>query len=219
MDITYLGHSSFKLRGKTATVVTDPYDRTVGFGFPRIAADVVTISHEHADHNQAVAVGGTARRPTPFVIRAPGEYEVSGVSVFGVPTFHDSNAGEERGKNTVYVIHVDDLSLVHLGDLGHRLSDRHIEEIGGVDILLVPVGGVYTIGPKEAIEVIGQLQPSLVIPMHYRTPGHDRTQFGGLVTVEAFLTEGGFDQAKRLAKLSLTKTSLPEETEVVVLTP
>lgn len=217
MDISYFGHASFKLRGSKAAVVTDPYDRSVGFSYPRVSADIVTVSHEHFDHSAVSAVSGTSRREHPFVINSPGEYEVSGISVFGIPTYHDSSEGSERGKNTIYTIHFDDISVGHLGDLGHLLSSSQIEEIGDVDVLLVPVGGVFTIGAKEALEVVNQLQPSIIIPMHFRTDEHDPKKFGTLEPVESFLQEGGFDQAKRVDKLSLSRATLPEEMEVVVM--
>lgn len=219
MDVSYLGHSSFKIRGKGATLVTDPFDRSIGFPFPRTSADIVTVSHNHGDHAAVASVTGTSRRKQPFLINAPGEYEVSGISVFGISTFHDASQGSERGTNTVYTIHVDDLTIVHLGDLGHTLADPQIDEVGEVDVLLVPIGGVYTVGAKEAIEIISQLTPSIVVPMHYRTDKHDLKTFGALLPVESFLSEGGFDQAQRTAKLTLSKSTLPEEMEVVVLTP
>ena len=218
MDISYLGHSSFKLRGKQSTLVTDPFSSSVGFSFPRVSTDVVTISHDHSDHNNTTNISGTARRSNPFIINYPGEYEVSGTSVFGVRTFHDTNKGAERGLNTVFVIHIDDVALVHLGDLGHELSDRQVEEIGDNDVVFLPVGGVYTIGPKEAAIVINQLQPSVVVPMHYRTLRHDKKTFGELSTLDEFLQEGGFEKKEMSKKLSLTRAQLPEEMEVLAMT-
>lgn len=217
MDITYLGHASFKLRGKEASAVTDPFDSSIGFSLPRISADVATVSHSHEDHNNVRAVSGTSKRAKPFVIDAPGEYEVSGVSVFGTSTFHDAKQGSERGQNTVFVIQVDGVLVAHLGDLGHVLSDKQVEKIGAVDVLLIPVGGVHTIGPKDAITVISQLQPSIVVPMHYKTRDHNDRVFGELEEVDTFLGEGGYDQAQKLNKLPVTKASLPEEMGVVVL--
>ena len=217
MDITYLGHSAFKLRGRQASVVTDPYESSVGFSMTRVAADIVTVSHAHGDHNNVAAVSGTARRQQPFLIQAPGEYEVSGISVFRIRSFHDNKQGVERRNNTVYLIHIDELVVAHVGDLGHILSDKQVEEIGEVDVLLVPVGGHYTLDPKQALEVVNQLQPSIVIPMHYNTDKHQQKTFSKVLGVDAFLAEGGFDSAKRLSKLTLTKSTLPSEMEVVVL--
>ncbi|MCH7951437.1 MBL fold metallo-hydrolase [Patescibacteria group bacterium] len=217
MEIAYLGHASFKFRGKTASVVSDPFDSSIGFSLSRVSGDIVTVSHGHQDHKHVAGVSGTTRRAQPFVIDAPGEYEVSGISVFGTRTFHDDEQGAKRGENVVFVIHVDDVAVAHLGDLGHVLGDSQVEDIGEVDVLCVPVGGVITIGPKEAIAVINQLQPAIVLPMHYRTERHTKRLFGDLAAVDVFLNEGGYDQARRVDKLTLTKQTLPEETEVVVL--
>lgn len=217
MDITYLGHSAFKIRGKNASLVTDPYSSKIGFSLPRISADIVTVSHDHYDHNNHSAVSGTTRRKEPFVIKHPGEYEIAGISVCGIPSFHDAKDGSERGENNIYVIHVDQISIAHLGDLGEVLSDKQAEEIGEIDVLLTPVGGVYTIGIKEAIEVISQLQPAIVVPMHYKTKKHDEKSFKDLASLPDFLEEVGFEEVKPIEKLTLTRTQLPEEMEVVVL--
>lgn len=216
MDIFYVGHSCFQLKGKKGTVVTDPYQTSVGFSLPTLSADIVTVSHQHHDHNATDKVGGTARRERPFLITQPGEYEVGGISVFGVSTFHDANQGVERGANTVFTILLDDLRVCHLGDLGHELTNEQLEAIGAVDIVLCPVGGTFTIDPAQAVSVIHALEPSYVIPMHYQTPEHDPKLFGDLKTLENFLQEYGMD-APAQPKLHVEKTSLPEETELVVL--
>ena len=147
MIITYHGHSCFKLKGKRGTVVTDPYDDAVGFSMPRLSADIVTVSHDHFDHNAAGKISGTARRDNPFVIAEPGEYEVGRISVFGTKTYHDSSKGAERGLNTVYTVLIDGMKICHLGDLGHELTADQLDAIGSIDILLCPVGGSFTIGP------------------------------------------------------------------------
>ena len=218
MDISYLGHSCFKLRGADAVVVTDPYPKSVGFSMPKVSADIITVSHtQHDDHNEVKNVSTTSRRDEPFVIDAPGEYEISGVSVFGISTFHDASKGDKRGKNTVYVIHIDDIKVAHLGDLGHTLSDKQLEELDGVDVLLCPVGGVYSLDSKTASQVINSIQPSYVIPMHYKTKEHGQKVFGKLATLADFLTEIGAKDKQAQEKLTVSSTSLPEETEVVVL--
>ncbi len=217
MDISYLGHSCFKLKGKNSSVITDPFEKEVGFSLPRLSADVVTVSHDHFDHNNWKGITGTARRTNPFVIDTPGEYEVLGVSVFGVKTYHDDKKGEERGENVVYSILIDGVSVVHLGDLGHKLSESAVSDLNGVDVLLCPVGGIFTINPKEAVEIISAIEPSIVVPMHYKSEKHDQERFGQLSSVEEFLAELG-KEAQRSDKLSVNKTSLPEEMEVVVLT-
>lgn len=218
MDITYLGHSAFKLRGKIATIITDPYAASVGFDMPKASADIVTVSHQHEDHNAVNKVSGTARRPEPYLIQAPGEYEVSGVGVFGWQTFHDDTEGKQRGKNTVYIIHLDGLRICHLGDLGHVLSESQIHQIGEVDVLLVPVGGFYTINAKQAVEVIKELQPSVIVPMHYQTSRHNQEMFAQVAPVSQFLTEMGLEEPiEPQEKLVLTPAELPEETVVSVL--
>lgn len=212
MEISYLGHSSFKLKGKTATVVTDPYSpEATGLKFPKVEADIVTVSHDHQDHNQKDQVQGS-----PFVILGPGEYEVKNVSIFGISSFHDAKEGSERGQNTIYLMEMDGLRVCHLGDLGHRLSDRELEELNGVDILFIPVGGFYTIGPKEAGEVISQLEPKIIIPMHYNFPGLNQEIFGKMSTLEDFLKEMG-EKGEFLPKLSLSREGLPTETKIIVL--
>ena len=218
MTISYLGHSSFKLKGKKGTLVTDPYHEYVGFKFPGTGADIVTVSHDHKDHNAVELVTGTARRKNPFVINEAGEYEVGGISVFGTLTYHDDQQGSLRGRNLVFTSLVDHVSVCHLGDLGHDLTPAQIEAIGSVDVLLVPVGGVYTIDPKLATKIIHTLEPAYAVPMHYRTPAHDAKVFGELATLADFIKEYGAEP-QVLPKLELDKTRLPEETELVVLTP
>ncbi|MCA9373096.1 MBL fold metallo-hydrolase [Candidatus Woesebacteria bacterium] len=219
MQIVYLGHSSFKLKGKTGSVITDPFSQgAVGFAFPTSSADIITVSHAHDDHNAVAAVKSTSRRDRPFIVTKPGEYEVGGISVFGVSTFHDDNSGALRGENTVFTILLDGLRICHLGDLGHALSQEQVEAIGSVDILLCPVGGVFTIDPTTAVKVIRQLEPAMVIPMHYNTDRHEVSIFGELKTVNDFLTAYGVE-VEPVSKLEVSNQKLPEETEVVVMTP
>lgn len=215
MDITYLGHSAFKLRGKDASVVTDPFDKKiVGFGMPQASADVVTVSHDHADHNAIAQVSGTARRKDPYVVSAPGEYEASGIGVFGWGSYHDAVGGAERGKNTIYSIIVDGVRIAHLGDLGEVVTDDQADGLGAVDVLLLPVGGVYTIDAKQALTVIEKLAPSIVIPMHYKTADHG-PEFANLASVEEFLQSMGVADLQPVEKLRVTADSLPEQTTVV----
>lgn len=218
MDISYVGHSCFQIKGKKGTVITDPYQAYVGFNLPNLSADLVTVSHDHPDHNASDKISSTARREKPFIINQPGEYEVGGISVFGVQTFHDSSLGSERGVNTVYTIFMDDIRVCHLGDLGHQLTNEQIEAIGAVDIVLCPVGGTFTIDPAKAVETIHALEPAYAIPMHYKTPEHDQNVFGDLKTLEDFFQEYGME-AQPSAKLHVEKSSLPTETELVMLTP
>ena len=206
-----MGHAAFKIKGKEATIVTDPFDpKSVGFDFPKVKVDIVTVSHDHDDHNFVEGVGGE-----PFIISGPGEYEVSGVQIFGVKAYHDNKKGAERGKTTLYLIEMDDLSLVHLGDLGHKLEHDQVEELNSVDILMVPVGGIYTINAETAAEVVAQLEPKIVIPMHYQTPELKLPR--KLDPVGKFLEQMGEENVRREKRLRVTKSSLPEDTEVVVL--
>lgn len=218
MEIKYLGHSSFRLKGKNGTVVTDPFDsKMVGLNYPSgVSAEIVTVSHQHGDHNQVDRVKGTANRAEPLVLDQPGEYEANGISVFGVSSWHDNEKGAKRGENVIFVFQIDGVTIAHLGDLGHELSKEKIEEIGPVDVVLIPVGGEFTIGPEEAKKVILELSPGIVVPMHYKAPGMT-AEFDGLATVDQFLEKAGFEKVRREDKLKVDSSSLPEDTEVVVL--
>jgi L-ascorbate metabolism protein UlaG (beta-lactamase superfamily) len=215
MEITYIGHSAFKLKGKNGTVLTDPFADSIGLTLPSVSADIVTVSHSHDDHNAIKKINGTARRAEPFIIEYPGEYEVGGISIFGVPSFHDDKQGAERGLNTIFTIIIDDIRVCHLGDLGHELTAGQLEQIGVVDVLLCPVGGHFTIDPKQAVSVIHSVEPSYVIPMHYQTPKHTES-FAQVQPLEVFLKEYGVQPVPQ-PKLVVEKLKLPEETELVVL--
>ena len=210
MDVTWLGHGCFRLRGRGAAVVTDPYPPSLGPKLPRLEADLVTISHQHENH----AYVQTVVRD-PYVISGPGEYEVAGVTVTGMPTFHDDRRGEVHGRNTVYVIELDDVRVCHLGDLGHALTDEQLETIANVDVLLVPVGGGKTLDAARGAEVVRQVEPRLVVPMHYSLPSV-KTE---LEPVERFLKEMGVTEADPLTRLSVQSSSGEAETRVVVLEP
>ncbi len=208
-----MGHSSFKLRGKSVTVVTDPYDpEYVGLKYPKTEADIVTVSHCHQDHNFISIVGGG-----PFVINQPGEYEIKDVSVFGFSSYHDDKKGAEKGKNIIYLVEIDGFRICHLGDLGGGLPAELIEEIGTVDVLCIPVGGKVTLGPNEAVELINQIEPSIVLPMHYNLPDMSQKIFGDLKPVDEFLSKMGVEDKTVLDKLTISKDKLPEETKVVIL--
>lgn len=221
MDIQYVGHSSFRLRGKEGIVITDPFESSVGFSLPQLRADIVTISHDHADHNNASGIKPTTGRENPYVINQAGEYEVSGISVYGYHTWHDESQGEERGDNIMYSIFLEDVHILHLGDLGHKLDEGALDKIPDVDVLLCPVGGVYTITAEQAVEIIGKLDPTYVIPMHYKTELHNQEMFGEMGTVEDFIKAVG-KTPKEMDKLTITSakstgTGDDTETEVVIL--
>jgi L-ascorbate metabolism protein UlaG (beta-lactamase superfamily) len=208
MEITWLGHSCFRLKGKGVTVVTDPFDKTSGYQLGKMTADIVTISHEHPQHSNACGIGGN-----PKVLRGPGEYEIVGVFTYGIQTFHDNEKGLKRGKNTIYLMAIDEIKVCHLGDLGHMLSAALVEEISDTDILLVPVGGRSTIDASTAAEIMSLVQPRIVIPMHYKT-GATTAQ---LDTLDNFLKEVGLKEISPLPKLTISKAALPIETQVTVL--
>lgn len=218
-DIQYLGHSCFRLRGRDGVVITDPYDRSVGLDIGRPSANVVTVSHDHQDHTNVDAVKPT--REKTFTINGPGEYEVGGILISGVRTYHDKKHGAELGRNTVYVIHIDDVVFCHLGDLGHELTTHQIDEIGSVDVLFVPVGGGETINSAEAASVISQIEPRIVVPMHYAQS--DQASFTNeLAPLEKFTHELGLKEYVAEEKLSISSTSLPaegEETRVIIMKP
>ncbi len=213
MNIRYLGHSSFLIEGKTGKVVTDPYDPTMmKRKFPDVSADIVTVSHQHQDHNAPHLVQGN-----PLVITIPGEYEKKGIRIYGFETYHDKQNGAERGKNTMYKIVVDDVSILHCGDLGHVLSKELIEEVDGVDILLIPAGGNYTISPDEAQDVVSKVEPSVVIPMHYKNNvGFNEEIMSKLLSVSDFIEKIGVAGVEPVKKFSYVKTE-EEELHVVVM--
>lgn len=214
MDIKYLGHSSFRLKGKDASLVTDPFDsKMVGLKYPKVKADIVTVSHDHNDHNKVDNVKETKR-----VVAGPGEYEISGVSIIGIPTYHDDKKGKERGKNTVYLIEMDEVRLAHLGDLGHELSEKVIEQLGDLDVLMVPVGGKFTINYQQAAEVVRNIEPSFILPMHYLLSGMDKDQFGDLKDADPFLKEMGLPVAEE-DKINVKPHSVGEEQKIVMLKP
>lgn len=211
MEIIFLGHSSFKLKSKNSQVITDPFADNIGFKFPKIEANIVTVSHDHDDHNNTSQILGN-----PKIISGPGEYEVGGVSIIGISSFHDNSKGTERGLNTIYVLEMDKLRIVHLGDLGHRLEDKILEDIGEVDILMIPVGGEYTIGPVEAVDIVTNLEPKIVIPMHYHLPGLNPGMFSKLETVDNFISKAGL-AVEHLPKLVVKKEDFNEQQRLVVL--
>lgn len=212
MDINWYGQAMFKLKGKQTQAIIDPfYPEFTGLKLPKpseLIADLALKTHDHEDHSNLKAVEGN-----PVKIDGPGEYEIKGVAVTGVSVFHDSKNGEERGRNTVYNLEIDGVSVLHLGDLGHTLTQEQLEEIGPVDIVLIPVGGTYTIDAPVAAQVVSQLEPKIVIPMHYKIDG---LKFP-LDEVDLFLKEMGVGSIEPQNKFSIAKDKLPDETQIVVL--
>ncbi|APV43519.1 L-ascorbate metabolism protein UlaG, beta-lactamase superfamily [Dehalogenimonas formicexedens] len=208
MEIKYLGHSCFRIKGKNTTVITDPFAPELGFTPGKQTANIVTVSHQHNGHNYTSGVSGEFR-----VVSRPGEYEIGDAILIGLPSFHDSEKGLLRGKNVIFVISVDDVVICHLGDLGEPLSESKAEELGNVDILLVPVGDMSALNANNAARLVRQIEPAIVIPMHYKLPQGTRE----LEPVEKFLGEMGSSGVVPQPKLVVTKANLPLPTQVVVL--
>jgi len=223
MEIKYVGHSSFLIKTKTAKVLTDPFDpKMTGLKFPKTEADIVTVSHQHEDHNQHALVTNTEGKE-PLVIDMPGEFESQGVRIFGFRTFHDDKNGADRGENIMFKIEAEGVSVLHCGDLGLVPEDSFIDSIGDVDILLVPTGGFYTIDPDGAAALIKKVEPSIVVPMHYLdsslTPASTerKKNFAQLKPVEEFTKKFGIENAEPLPKLVVKKEELQDEMKIVVL--
>ncbi|MFA5197506.1 MAG: MBL fold metallo-hydrolase [Patescibacteria group bacterium] len=207
MEITYLGHSCFKIIGKKVSVLSDPYDpEKIGIKLAKQDADVVTVSHDHFDHNYLEVV-----KSEFLLLDSPGEYEVKESEFQGIKGFHDDSHGEERGQITIFNMEIDGIKICHLGDLGTELTSEQLDKVDGVDVLMIPVGGKYTIDAKAAIKVISQIEPKIVLPMHYR-----EGKMTDLAPLETFLQEFSVSPVP-MDKLKITGRDLPEELEVVVL--
>jgi len=211
MKVKWLGHSAFVITSDTGIkIITDPYatDDRLSYGEIKESADIVITSHDHSDHNNVVAVRGN-----PEIVR--GTTEIKGIKFRGIPTYHDEAKGQQRGKNTIFCFEVDGVRVCHLGDLGHVLSDNQVAEMGKVDILLVPVGGFYTIDATVAGQVCDQLKPSVIIPMHYR---NNKCAFP-VSGVDEFLQ--GKKNVSRLdaSEVEFKSGELPANTQIMVLKP
>lgn len=213
MKISWFGQSCFKIEGQSGAIITDPYGPMLGrLRLPEgLEADIVTVSHDHGDHNNVEAVKGK-----PKVIKSVGSFVIDEVKITGVATFHDAQGGERRGDSIAFIIEVDGFRVVHLGDLGHMLTSGQLAAIGKVDIVLVPVGGIFTIDAKGAAEVVRQLKPIIVIPMHYKLENMD-IPFP-LAGVDAFVATAGLPTEERSA-LEVAKGTLGAGPRIVVLTP
>lgn len=209
MELTWLGHSCFRIRGRDATVITDPCPKDTGYAMGKQIANIVTLSHDHPDHSNLAAVNGT-----PRVIAGPGEYEVGGVLISGVRTYHDAENGAKLGKNTAYLMEVDGVRICHLGDIGHVPTQDQIEELSGADILLIPVGGHTTIDAVAAAKTVSLLEPRVVVPMHYATPALKERALDG---IERFLKELGLKDVQPEPKIAVNRGGISGETRTVVL--
>jgi L-ascorbate metabolism protein UlaG (beta-lactamase superfamily) len=215
--ITWAGQSCFQIsvsnsRDHSADIVIDPFDEATGPKVPNFSADILLVTHQHHDHNNVKAVKGS-----PFLAEGPGEYEIKGVFIQGIPSFHDNAEGKEKGQNTIYTIEAEDMRFCHLGDLGQKqLTDEQVDKIGAVDVLMIPVGGQFTLSSAEAQKVISQIEPLIVIPMHYQIPKLKIDLDG----VDKFLKTMGKGSIAPQDKLVLKASALPKEgMEIMVLQP
>jgi len=216
MTIQWYGHSCFKIStkpegrgsGEDAVIFTDPFDKSIGLRPPQGKADIVTISHSHPDHNNPDALKGE-----PVVLDLPGEYSIKGVSITGVGSFHDKVQGAEYGHNVIFVIESEGVRFCHLGDLGMPLDKKQLEEVNGVDILAIPVGGPHSLDAKEAKTVVDQIEPKIILPMHYKIPGL-KLKIGD---EKGFCKEIGTCPREKMAKLILKKKDLEGAERKVVL--
>jgi L-ascorbate metabolism protein UlaG (beta-lactamase superfamily) len=208
MEITWLGHSCFRFKGKQTTIITDPFPPQLGYSLGKAAADIVSVSHNHPNHCYTDGIGGN-----PKVITGPGEYEIKGVMTLGLQTYHDDEHGTRRGKNTVFLFEIDELYICHLGDLGHALTSEQSAKLNMADIVLVPAGGGTTIDAAQAAHLVRALEPKIVIPMHYKTDLFTQT----LAPVDGFLKEMPVKEAVPQPKLVVSKNTLPPLFQVVVL--
>lgn len=216
MDITWYGLSCFRIREGGVTIICDPYDKSVGPTLPKARADIVTVSHDRAGHNAVDRVIGE-----PKVLTGPGEYEVKNVFITGLTTYHRRNETHTPERNVAFFFEFGGLTIGHMGDIGEVPAQSEIEElnIGEVDVLMVPVGGGATLDPARAVELVGLLEPRLVIPMHYLHDGLSGELTERLENVDKFLKEFGSTTIEPVEILKISKSSLPEETQVVLLKP
>ena len=216
MNIQYYGHSCFKITTKPAgrgqeevTIFLDPFDKAVGLRPPQGSADVVLVSHNHHDHNNVEALKGE-----PRALDIPGEYSLSGVNILGIESFHDDKGGEERGRNTIFLLESEDLKICHLGDLGCDLTSKQLDKIDGVDVLMIPIGGKYTLDGEGAVNIIKKIEPSIVIPMHYKMNG---STIKDIDDEKKFCNEIGNCPAEKVSKLNIKKKDLEGKSMEVVL--
>jgi L-ascorbate metabolism protein UlaG (beta-lactamase superfamily) len=211
VKIKYLGHAAFAFTSDSGVkIIADPYTTGPDFGYGEIteSADIVTVSHDHLDHANAAAVGGN-----PQVVRRTGSFTVKGIEIKGIVSYHDDEQGRMKGGNIIFCFEVDGIRLCHLGDLGHRLDDRQKTEIGRVDVLLIPVGGFFTIDAKVATEVCNQLKPAVIIPMHYRT----EKGISNIAGVEEFLRGKAGVKWLDTSRVEFKVGGLPAASQIIVL--
>lgn len=214
MKVKWFGHAAFLVTSDEGRrVIIDPYepgsyDGAVRYEAITEEADCVLVTHDHADHNAVANLPGN-----PEVVKGAGQRTIRGLTFKGILTYHDETRGSQRGENTAFVFEMDGVTLCHLGDLGHTLSDKEVAEIGPVDVLLIPVGGVFTIDASHASRVVEQLRPKIVLPMHYKTKSCGFPIAG----VEPFLQDKQGVKRMDSSEVDITKADLPAQTQIIVL--
>ena len=214
MKITWHGHSLFQIaanpqKNSQVNIIIDPFDKSIGLRVPKLEADILLVTHQHYDHNNVKAVLGN-----PFIVEGPGEYEIKKIFIQGIPSFHDDSEGGKRGENTIYVIDVENIKICHLGDFGQKeLTEEQLDKIGSIDILMIPVGGTYTISAAEAGKIMAQLEPKITIPMHYALPKLKIK----LDPLTKFLKTFGIKSLTPIKKLVVKKKDIPlNEAKIIV---
>lgn len=208
MELTWLGHSCFRLRGRELTVLTDPYGPKLGYSTDAVQADVVTVSHDEPNHNTLSLVQGA-----PRVVAGPGDYELAGVNLTGVATPRPPGQDRSVPRNTAYVLDLDDVTICHLGDVAAPLGTAQLEVVKDADVLLIPVGGHCTIDATQAAEMVALIEPKLVVPMHFRTEAVKLD----LDPVDRFCREIGVAELTPQARLNVTRSGLPDQLTVVLM--
>jgi len=217
MNIFWHGQSCFEIitspaKNSQVKIIIDPFSEEIGLRPPKLEATLLLVTHQHYDHNNLKIVSGS-----PFLIEGPGEYEIKNIFIKGISSWHDVSQGKERGENTIYTLETEEMRICHLGDLGQKeLTEEQLEKIGDIDILMIPVGGVYTISGKEAVRIMSQIEPKITVPMHYQIPKL-KIKLDGL---DEFLKPLGIKSIEPLNKLVIKKRDIPtEEAKIVVLKP
>lgn len=209
MKIKWLGHSCFLITNQRGiNILTDPFDGTLGYQMTKEKINIITISHEHYDHNNTMGIKGK-----PVVLKGAVNRDTHKIIFKGIPSYHDSAFGKYRGTNTIFVIRTDEMALCHLGDLGHLLEDTQLTELGQIDIIFIPIGGYYTLNHIQANQVIEQVKPRIVLPMHYKT---DAIKWS-LEPLAVFLDKKQNIKIIGSNTLEVGNQSLPEKTAIYVL--
>lgn len=217
MQIIWHGHSCFEIvtapaKNGQVKIVVDPYSEEIGIKPPKLEADILLITHQHKNHNNKKGVGGS-----PFAVEGRGEYEIKNIFIRGIGSWHDSTQGKDKGENVIYTMETEELRLCHLGDLGQKeLTEEQLEQIGDVDVLMIPVGGGYAISGKEAVKIMSQIEPKITVPMHYHLPKLKIK----LESIDQFLKSHGIKTIEPLNKLTIKKKDIStEEAKIIVLKP